>query len=588
MVTKFIFKKFVLAAALAFGATVLPAAAQSFNEWRDPEVNEVNRAPMHASFFAYSNAEEAAAAVRENSSNYLNLNGLWKFIWVEDDSDRPTNFWGVGYDDSGWDLMPVPGMWELNGYGDPIYVNIGFAWKGKFESNPPALPEKENHVGTYRTTFEVPSDWNGKEIIAHFGSVTSNMYLWINGKFVGYSEDSKLEAEFDVTKYVKTGENVLAMQVFRWCDGTYLEDQDFMRYCGIGRDCYLYSREKGGIRDIRITPDLDADYKDGSLSVTVTTAGKCDVELTLTDAEGKTVAQTTLSGKNAQAAAGGLSQTVTLDVANPNKWTAETPYLYTLTVTSSLKGKTLEVIPVKAGFRKIEIVDCQVLVNGQPVLFKGADRHELDPDGGYAVSKERMLQDVLIMKEMNINAVRTCHYPDDYYWYELCDKYGLYVVAEANVESHGMGYDERTLAKEPSYRKAHLERNMRHVQRNFNHPSIIFWSLGNEAGNGQNFVDCYNWIKAEDTSRPVQYERAWLEDNTDIFCPMYYDYAHCVKYCEGNPTKPLIQCEYGHAMGNSEGGFREYWDLIRKYPVYQGGFIWDFVDQSPHWIGVSV
>ncbi len=555
----------------------IPMAAQSFNEWRDPKVNEVNRAPMHTSFFAYSDADEAAAGLRENSSNYLNLNGLWKFNWVENDSDRPTDFWGVGYDDSDWDLMPVPGMWELNGHGDPIYVNMGYAWEGKFESTPPTPPSEGNHVGTYRTDFDVPFDWSGKEIIAHFGSVTSNMYLWINGKFVGYSEDSKLEAEFNVTKFVKPGNNVLAMQVFRWCDGTYLEDQDFFRYCGIGRDCYLYAREKTGIRDIRITPDLDADYCDGTLSVTVTTIGNCSVDLTLADAEGNKVAGAKVSGSG--------TNTAVLKVTNPYKWSAETPYLYTLTATSSSKGKTLEVIPIQAGFRKIEIVDSQVLINGQPVLFKGADRHELDPDGGYVVSRERMLQDVMTMKGMNINAVRTSHYPNDRYWYELCDKYGLYVVAEANVESHGMGYDERTLAKAPDYRKAHLERNMRNVQRNFNFPSIIFWSLGNEAGNGQNFVDCYEWVKAEDPSRPVQYERAKYEDNTDIFCPMYYDYEQCIEYCENNPARPLIQCEYGHAMGNSEGGFREYWDIIRKYPEYQGGFIWDFVDQSPHWTG---
>lgn len=566
-----------LAAFQAILMAAIPMAAQSFNEWRDPKVNEVNRAPMHTSFFAYSDADEAAAGLMENSSNYLNLNGLWKFNWVENDSDRPTDFWGLGYDDGDWDLMPVPGMWELNGYGDPIYVNIGYAWREKFESDPPAPPSEGNHVGTYRTDFDVPLDWSGKEIIAHFGSVTSNMYLWINGKFVGYSEDSKLEAEFNVTKYVKPGNNVLAMQVFRWCDGTYLEDQDFLRYCGIGRDCYLYAREKNGIRDIRVTPDLDADYCDGTLSVTVTTVGNCSVNLILTDAEGNEAAGAKVSGSG--------TNTAVLKVTNPHKWTAETPYLYTLTATSSSKGKTLEVIPVQAGFRKIEIIDSQVLINGQPVLIKGVDRHELDPDGGYVVSRERMLQDVKIMKEMNINAVRTSHYPNDPYWYELCDKYGLYVVAEANVESHGMGYEDRTLAKSTDYRKAHLERNMRNVQRNFNFPSIIFWSLGNEAGNGQNFYDCYEWVKAEDSSRPVQYERAQLEDNTDIFCPMYYDYGQCIEYCENNPPKPLIQCEYGHAMGNSEGGFREYWDIIRKYPEYQGGFIWDFVDQSPHWTG---
>ena len=569
----------LLAAAVSALAalTGLPGGAQSFDEWRDPEINAVNRAPMHASFFAYADREEACQAVREDSENYLTLNGQWKFKWVRHSWQRPTGFWSAGFDDTDWDRIPVPGIWEMNGYGDPIYLNVGYAWRGNFENNPPYVPEEENHVGSYRKTITVPADWKGKEVIAHFGAVASNMYLWVNGKFVGYSEDSRLEAEFDVTKYLKPGENVFAMQVFRWCDGSYLEDQDFYRHSGISRDCYLYAREKGGIRDIRITPDLDASYTDGSLAVAITTAGNCNVSLSLSDADGNEVAGTEVSGS------GHLN--ASLSVAAPSKWTAETPYLYTLTATSSSKGRILEVIPVKVGFRKVEIADSQVLVNGKPVLFKGANRHEMDPDGGSAVSYERMVQDILRMKELNINAVRTCHYPDDYRFYELCDRYGLYMVAEANIESHGMGYDDKTLAKVDEYRVAHLERNIRNVQRNFNFPSIIFWSLGNEAGDGPNFTACYDWIKNEDPSRPVQYERAQHGSNTDIFCPMYHTYDACIEYCENNPPKPLIQCEYAHAMGNSEGGFMEYWDLIRKYPAYQGGFIWDFVDQSIRWTG---
>ena len=572
-------KQTLLAAAVSALAalTGLPGGAQSFDEWRDPEINAVNRAPMHASFFAYADREEACQAVREDSENYLTLNGQWKFKWVRHSWQRPTGFWSAGFDDTDWDRIPVPGIWEMNGYGDPIYLNVGYAWRGNFENNPPYVPEEENHVGSYRKTITVPADWKGKEVIAHFGAVASNMYLWVNGKFVGYSEDSRLEAEFDVTKYLKPGENVFAMQVFRWCDGSYLEDQDFYRHSGISRDCYLYAREKGGIRDIRITPDLDASYTDGSLAVAITTAGNCNVSLSLSDADGNEVAGTEVSGS------GHLN--ASLSVAAPSKWTAETPYLYTLTATSSSKGRILEVIPVKVGFRKVEIADSQVLVNGKPVLFKGANRHEMDPDGGSAVSYERMVQDILRMKELNINAVRTCHYPDDYRFYELCDRYGLYMVAEANIESHGMGYDDKTLAKVDEYRVAHLERNIRNVQRNFNFPSIIFWSLGNEAGDGPNFTACYDWVKNEDPSRPVQYERAQHGSNTDIFCPMYHTYDACIEYCENNPPKPLIQCEYAHAMGNSEGGFMEYWDLIRKYPAYQGGFIWDFVDQSIRWTG---
>ncbi len=564
-----------LAAATLLSAA--PAPAQTFNEWKDPNVNEVNRLPMHTVFFAYANADEAAAGIREASVNYLSLNGLWKFNWVRDASARPTDFFTAKYDDSDWDELPVPAVWELNGYGDPIYVNTGYAWREHFENNPPLVPEENNHVGSYRREIDIPADWNGRQIIAHIGSATSNLYLWVNGKFVGYSEDSKLEAEFDITKYVHTGTNLFAMQVFRWCDGTYIEDQDFMRYAGISRDCFLYSRDKSGIRDIRVTPDLDAAYTDGTLSVEITTVAKCDVSLTLADPCGNTVATASLSGKGTLAA--------TIGVAAPEKWTAETPNLYTLTATSSLSGRTLEVIPLKTGFRKVEIKDTQLLVNGEPVLIKGADRHELDPDGGYVVSKERMLQDIRIMKEMNINAVRTCHYPDDYYWYDLCDRYGLYVTAEANLESHGMGYGDRTLAKNPDYAQAHLERNQRHVERNYNHPSIIVWSLGNEAGDGPNFEACYDWVKANGGGRPVQYEQAKLKDHTDIFCPMYRPYDECVDYLENNPPKPLIQCEYAHAMGNSEGGFKEYWDIIRKYPAYQGGYIWDFVDQSPRWPG---
>ncbi len=471
--------------------------------------------------------------------------------------------------------MKVPGVWEMNGYGDPIYVNVGYAWRSQYKNNPPYVPIENNHVGSYRKEIIIPAEWSGKEIFAHFGSVTSNMYLWVNGKYVGYSEDSKLEAEFNLTKYLKPGKNLIAFQVFRWCDGTYLEDQDFFRYSGVGRNCYLYSRNKKYIQDIRVTPDLDSNYTNGTLNVALNLNGSGTVELNLTDPAGKSVATAQVNGNG--------QKSVVMDVSNPEKWTAETPNLYTLTATLKNGSNTLEVIPVKVGFRKIELKGGQILVNGQPVLFKGADRHEMDPDGGYVVSRERMLQDILRMKQLNINAVRTCHYPDDNLWYDLCDQYGIYVVAEANIESHGMGYGKETLAKNPSYKKAHMERNQRNVQRGYNHPSIIFWSLGNEAGYGPNFEQCYTWIKNEDKTRAVQYEQAGTNEFTDIFCPMYYDYDACKKYSEGNIDKPLIQCEYAHAMGNSQGGFKEYWDLIRKYPKYQGGFIWDFVDQSNHW-----
>lgn len=543
--------------------------AQPFTEWLDPEVNAVNRAPMHTNYFAYESADAAARGNKEQSARFMTLNGTWKFNWVKDADARPADFWKVGYNDMSWDNIPVPGNWELNGYGDPIYVNTGYAWRNQFRSNPPQVPTVDNHVGSYRREITVPASWKGKDIIAHFGSVTSNMYLWVNGKYVGYSEDSKLEAEFNLTPYLKPGQkNLIAFQVFRWCDGTYLEDQDFFRHSGVGRDCYLYARDKKRIEDIRVTPDLDGDYKNGSLRVALNLKGSGNVDLELLDAAGKPVATETAHG----------SDTVVMNVENPRKWSAETPYLYTLRAT--LQGGS-EVIPVKVGFRKIELKDGQILVNGQPVLFKGANRHEMDPDHGYVVSRERMIQDIQLMKKFNLNAVRTCHYPDNNLWYDLCDEYGIYVVAEANIESHGMGYGKETLAKRDDYKKAHMERNQRNVQRSFNHPSIIFWSLGNEAGYGPNFEAAYDWVKAEDPSRAVQYEQAGKTGKTDIFCPMYYGYDGCRQYSEdASMTKPLIQCEYAHAMGNSQGGFKEYWDLVRKYPKYQGGFIWDFVDQA--------
>lgn len=562
-----------------FAVLAMTANAQSFKEWQDPEINAVNRAPMHANYFAYESTEAAIKGIKEKSSNFMTLNGTWKFNWVANADARPTDFWQPEFNDKGWNTMPVPGVWELNGFGDPIYVNVGYAWREQFRNNPPQVPTVNNHVGSYRREITVPAHWKGKEIIAHFGSVTSNMYLWVNGKYVGYSEDSKMEAEFNLTPYLKPGQkNLIAFQVFRWCDGTYLEDQDFFRYSGVGRDCYLYARSKKQIADIRITPDLDAQYQNGSLAINLTTKGRGEVELGLFDADNQPVVTKSLN------ASGNIS--TTMEVTSPNKWTAETPYLYTLHATLKEGNKVLEVIPIKVGFRKVELKNAQILVNGQPILIKGANRHEMDPDGGYVVSRERMIQDIQIMKMFNLNAVRTCHYPDNNLWYELCDQYGLYVVAEANIESHGMGYGKNTLAKREDYKKAHLERNQRNVQRCFNHPSVIIWSLGNEAGYGPNFEVAYDWVKAEDPSRAVQYERAGTKGKTDIYCPMYADYQWCENYSKDDKyQKPLIQCEYAHAMGNSQGGFKEYWDLVRKYPKFQGGFIWDFVDQSVRWTG---
>lgn len=395
-------------------AILMPAyaSAQTFNEWQTQKVNAVNRLPMHTSHFAYPTPEAAKAGTPETSPNYMTLNGNWKFNWVKDADQRPTDFFRTDFNDRGWDTMTVPGIWELNGYGDPLYVNIGYAWREDFKNNPPEVPVTNNHVGSYRRTVTIPDSWNGKQIIAHFGSVTSNLYLWVNGKFVGYSEDSKLEPEFDITPYLHKGDNQIAFQVFRWCDGSYFEDQDFWRLSGVARDSYLYARDKNvRLNDIRVTPDLDATYTDGTLDIALDIKGNATVDLSLLDAKGVEITKASAKGAG--------RRNVVIDVKNPAKWSAELPNLYILVATVSHNGKIVEVIPVNVGFRKVEIRNSQVLVNGQPVLFKGADRHELDPDGGYIVSRDRMLQDVKIMKENNINAVRTCHYPDDPYWYDL-------------------------------------------------------------------------------------------------------------------------------------------------------------------------
>ena len=557
---------------------VLSAEAQKDKPWwLDPEVNEVNTMAPRAAFFAYETENLANADQKAWSERYLSLEGKWKFNFSKDHDKAPRDFYSLKYDDSQWTDFPVPGILELNGYGDAIYSNNGYPWRTQFRPEPPFVEERNNYTGSYRKMVTVPADWKGERIYLHVGSATSNLMVWVNGKFVGYSEDSKVSAEFDLTKYLTPGkENLIAMQVMRWCDGSYLEDQDFWRFTGIAREVYLYARPQAHIADLFITPDLVNNYQDGTLEVKLNAVGAKGetVMFSLKDKEGKEVAaQTAKVGGNGEVK-------VNFDIKNPLKWTAETPNLYTL-YTTLMDGKQVaEVVPQRVGFRKVEIKNAQVLVNGQPVLFKGANRHELDPVTGYVVSMDRMLEDIRVMKELNINAVRTCHYPNDPRWYELCDIYGIYMVAEANIESHGMGYGDKTLAKEPTYEKAHLERNESNIKIYKNHPSIIFWSVGNEAGYGPNFEKAYDLVKAYDPSRPCQYEQAGQNGKTDIFCPMYYDYGGCDKYSQGDNPRPLIQCEYAHAMGNSMGGFKEYWDMVRKYPKYQGGFIWDFVDQG--------
>ena len=544
------------------------ALAQSESRWQNVNINQQNREPRRANFFAFENLEKAQSFDKKKSANYLSMEGMWKFNFVKDHNKRPANFFALKYDDSQWKDFPVPGLFELNGYGDATYKNIGYAWATQFAPNPPYISELNNYTGSYRRTFELPKNWKGKDVYFHVGSATSNLTLWVNGKYVGYSEDSKVAAEFNISKYLKPGKNLIAMQVMRWCDGSYFEDQDFWRFTGIAREVYLYARPKLHAADIRLNAALENNYQDGVLNYQVSQkGGKTDVSITLCDKDGKQVAQAT--------GAQGV-----IKVPKVNAWTAETPYLYKAYITLKNKQGAAEVIPQKVGFRNVEIKNAQLLVNGQPVLVKGADRHEMDPDGGYVVSLERMIQDIKIMKQLNINAVRTSHYPCDPRWYDLCDEYGIYITAEANLESHGMGYEEKSLAKFPEYIVPHIERNEGNVKPLINHPSVIVWSLGNECGYGVNFEKAYDWVKACDKTRPAQYERGGYDSKTDIYCPMYIGYEESESYCKSNGTKPYIQCEYAHAMGNSEGGFKEYWDLIRKYPKYQGGYIWDFVDQG--------
>lgn len=581
---------------VAFGARKPKAAIKSsvktvaikqptFTEWHDLQVNEINRLPLHTMHFAYDPNDFPGTGAeyldKKKSMNYLSLEGTWKFNWVANADERPTDFYKTDLDDSKWNNIQMPGNWEMLGYGQPEYVNVGFAWRGHFDQQPPAVPIKDNHVGSYRREINIPSNWDGKRIIAHFGSVTSNIYLYVNGKFAGYAEDSKVAAEFDITPFLKKGKNLIAFQTFRWCDGSWCEDQDFWRLSGPARENYLYARSKDHrLLDVRVETDLKNNYKDGYLNITAKVQGNTLAYFGLYDPDGKEVIVTgTDNVKN------GVAK-YQLRVKNVRKWSAETPNLYTLVVSPIQNGGMYlpyEIVQVKVGFRKVEIKNKQFLVNGQPVLLKGADRHEMDPDEGYNVSEQRMIQDIMMMKRMNINAVRTCHYPDDPRWYDLCDKYGLYVVAEANQESHGFGYGDDAAAKKPEFAKQIMERNQHNVSMFFNHPSIVTWSLGNETVMGDNFLQAYKWIKSQDKTRPVQYEQARRGEGTDIFCPMYYPVAASEKYAKDpNSPMPLIQCEYNHTMGNSGGNLSDYWDLIRKYPILQGGFDWDFVDQALH------
>ena len=531
-------------------------------DWLNPRIFEKNRHPMHATFSV-------------DRSDTLSMNGIWKFNFNETPDGRPTDFHTIGYNDESWGTIPVPGIWELNGYGDPVYTSRNYAWERNYINNPPFPPMERNHVGQYRRNFVIDRKWIGNDIFLSIGSAISNVRVWINGKEVGYSEDSKLEACFDITDYVHSGENLISLEVFRWCDGTYLEDQDMWRLSGISRDIYIYTREKKRIEDIRASGNASGIAE----LQAVVSKGVTEVEFSILDPQGKTArVQKAAVDKHQKARA-----TVKLDEVM--LWSAETPWLYTLEVKASDKKGEIEKANITFGFRDICVSDGQLLVNGKPVLIKGVNRHELGTWNGPVMSEEEMLLDILRMKQHNINAVRCAHYPNEPLWYSLCDKYGLYVVAEANIETHSMGFLEASLSNDPSYESAHLIRVARMIERDYNHPSIIAWSLGNESGQGPSIQKCYDLAKSMDSTRIVQYqfEQGLCEGFSDVFCPMYYTHDECLAYLMTNPSRPLIQCEYAHAMGNSLGGFKEYWDMIREWPKFQGGFVWDFADQGLYW-----
>ncbi|NOX89190.1 MAG: DUF4981 domain-containing protein, partial [Calditrichaeota bacterium] len=552
-------------------------------DWENPKMFDQNKEKPHAAPIPFANLQSALNKKEKESPYYLSLNGIWKFKWVEKPADAPEEFYKDDYDVSDWDDFRVPANWEFNGYGIPIYVNVRYEWTDK--PNPPKVPHDYNPVGSYRRTFTVPEGWQNREIFIRFGAVKSAFYIWINGRYVGYSQGSKTPAEWDITRYLRKGKNTVALKVYRWSDGSYLECQDFWRVSGIERDVFLYSAPRVRIRDFFVHTDLDENYRDAELAVDVdlrhhlarTPDQNFSIELLLSDDHHRTVAKSSRKFKFTKK---DLKLTLKTRIDNPAKWTAETPNLYNLAlILKDENNQTLEVLADKIGFRKVEIRNGQLLVNGEPIYLKGVNRHEHDEHTGHVISEESMIKDIELMKEFNINAVRTSHYPNDPRWYELCDRYGIYLIDEANIESHGMGYGEKSLAKNPDWTEAHLDRIQRMVERDKNHPSIIIWSMGNEAGDGINFEEASKWIHSRDPSRPVQYERAQERPYVDIVSPMYA-WAYLESYGYRLRDRPLILCEYSHAMGNSNGNLSDYWEIIEKYPNLQGGFIWDWVDQG--------
>ncbi len=586
------FAKPLLALFLTSSISALAAESASVKDWQNPELTGVNNLPPHATMVICPDARTArqidyvANNQRIKSKFYRSLNGPWKYHYAQNHAGRVPNFWQADFDDHDWTTITVPSNVEMLGYGIPIYVNIQYPWAKPWK--PPFVPEDDpnNTVNSYRKTFSVPGDWSGRRTLITFDGVNSFFYLWVNGQKVGMGKGSRTPVEFDITSFLKPGENLLAVENFRWCDGSYLEDQDFWRMSGIFRDVYLWSPPTVHIRDFEVKAGLDAQYRDAELGIAVTVenaakqAAAVSIEGALLDPNGRAVAKPTLQLKVSPDGSGGQA-VISTSVPSPLKWTAETPNLYKLLLTlKNDAGNILEVIPVNVGFRKVEIKNGDLLVNGQRILIKGVDRHEIDPDLGQAITVAGMVKDITVMKRHNINTVRTSHYPNQPAWYDLCDRYGIYLINEANIESHGMGYGPESLANPPEWKAAHMDRTVRMVERDKNHPSVIIWSLGNEAGDGPNFEATSAWIHQRDPSRPVHYERAGRKPHTDIVCPMYPSPRDLERYSSQPQTRPYIMCEYSHAMGNSSGNMWLYWDLIYNRPHLQGGSIWDWVDQS--------
>ncbi len=560
-------------------------------EWENPEIFEINRVYPTATFYRFADASSAMDGSNwENSPRYRSLNGDWNFYYADSVQARPTEYYREDFSTDGWDTLTVPSNWELEGYGIPIYTNIKYV----FPKNPPYIPHEMNNVGTYRRSFDLPADWREQEVLLHFAGVSGAMYVYLNGQFVGYNEGSKTPAEFDLTPHVRTGENILAVQVLRWSDASYLEDQDFWRLSGIERDVYVYTRPRASILDFRVGSDLSGDSREGLFTLDLQLSNQTEASKRVTAGieilwDKSPVYRTE---KSLTLIKGPNSLTFEHAIEQVRPWTAETPNLYTLLITlKDEEGNTLEATSAQVGFRNIRIEDGQFLVNGKAVTLKGVNLHDHSETKGHVVDEELTLKDLQLMKRNHINAIRCSHYPKDPHFYRLCNELGFYVIDEANIETHGMGTTNQGLDKDaeaqsihpayrPEWKEMHLDRTLRMYERDKNQPCIVIWSLGNEAGNGENFFATYDWLKQRDASRPVQYEGATSYANTDIQPPMYWTIEQMIDYVESGGDRPLIQCEYAHAMGNSVGNLQDYWEVISRYPGMQGGFIWDWVDQG--------